>query len=82
MMFRIIQWLIIPVYNQSGPGVAVLNARHICVLLLAAALAPAQKPAVGDPYAASREAMVRDQLASRDITNSGVLAAMRAVPRH
>jgi protein-L-isoaspartate(D-aspartate) O-methyltransferase len=51
-------------------------------VLLVSALAPAQPPAAGDPYAASREAMVRDQIASRDITNQGVLAAMRAVPRH
>jgi protein-L-isoaspartate(D-aspartate) O-methyltransferase len=49
-------------------------------LLLAAALA--QTPAPSDPYSAPREAMVREQLAARDVTNAGVLAAMRAVPRH
>ncbi len=32
--------------------------------------------------AARREAMVRDQLAARDITDERVLAAMRTVPRH
>jgi protein-L-isoaspartate(D-aspartate) O-methyltransferase len=46
---------------------------YIVALILAAA---------GDPYAARREAMVREQLAGRDITDTAVLAAMRAVPRH
>jgi len=45
--------------------------------LLALFLAPAS-----DPYAGSREAMVREQLAARDITNQEVLTAMRGVPRH
>jgi len=35
-----------------------------------------------DPYAAKREAMVRDQLQDRDIRDAKVLSAMRTVPRH
>ncbi len=35
-----------------------------------------------DEYARKREAMVRGQLAARDITDSRVLEAMRQVPRH
>jgi protein-L-isoaspartate(D-aspartate) O-methyltransferase len=48
-------------------------ALHILALFLAAP---------NDPYAAPREAMVREQLAERDITNQDVLSAMRTVPRH
>lgn len=33
-------------------------------------------------FAQERERMVREQMARRDITDSTVLAAMRAVPRH
>lgn len=36
----------------------------------------------GDRWAEARERMVREQLASRDITDERVLRAMRAVPRH
>jgi protein-L-isoaspartate(D-aspartate) O-methyltransferase len=35
-----------------------------------------------DPYAAKREAMVVDQLQSRDIDSQRVLQVMRTVPRH
>ena len=35
-----------------------------------------------DPYVAVRSRMVRDQLASRDISDARVLAAMSRVPRH
>lgn len=35
-----------------------------------------------DPWQSRREAMVASQLASRDIVHSGVLRAMREVPRH
>ncbi len=35
-----------------------------------------------DPYAALRERMVREQIASRDVTDAGVLRAMRETPRH
>jgi len=35
-----------------------------------------------DPYAARREAMVRDQMAARDVTSQEVLRIMRSVPRH
>lgn len=39
--------------------------------------------ATQDPdYAAQRQLMVQQQLASRDIVNAGVLEAMRSVPRH
>ncbi len=41
---------------------------------------PAPKPQ--DRWAAKRDDMVRRQLASRDITDQSVLAAMRRVPRH
>jgi protein-L-isoaspartate(D-aspartate) O-methyltransferase len=47
------------------------------ILFMAAPAIPAQKP-----FLAERQAMVRDQLASRDIRDSRVLEAMRAVPRH
>lgn len=36
----------------------------------------------GDLWAEARRRMVREQLASRDITDERVLSAMRAVPRH
>ncbi len=55
-----------------------LSAVQILALLAAAAAAPPAE----DPYTAQREAMVREQLAARDITNPQVLDAMRAVPRH
>lgn len=35
-----------------------------------------------DPFAAARAAMVHDQLAGRDISDSRVLAAMGRIPRH
>jgi protein-L-isoaspartate(D-aspartate) O-methyltransferase len=35
-----------------------------------------------DPFAAERERMVRDQIASRGIKNPAVLQAMRMTPRH
>ena len=35
-----------------------------------------------DSYSAERQRMVRDQLATRDITDPRVLDVMRAVPRH
>jgi protein-L-isoaspartate(D-aspartate) O-methyltransferase len=39
-------------------------------------------PGEEDIYTKERKAMVRDQLASRDITDKGVLEAMAEVPRH
>jgi protein-L-isoaspartate(D-aspartate) O-methyltransferase len=39
-------------------------------------------PAAGDDYADEREHMVRDTIASRDVTDERVLRAMRTVPRH
>jgi protein-L-isoaspartate(D-aspartate) O-methyltransferase len=47
------------------------------MLLLASAAAFA-----GDPTAARREAMVREQIQARGVTDRRVLEAMRAVPRH
>ncbi len=38
--------------------------------------------ATPDQYATARENMVKDQIASRDVEDEAVLAAMRAVPRH
>jgi protein-L-isoaspartate(D-aspartate) O-methyltransferase len=45
---------------------------------------PVSVAGAGDPYAAARERMVREQLTSpfRGITNAHVLAAMSKVPRH
>ncbi len=43
--------------------------------------APAQ-PRADDRWAEARERMVRETIASRDITDERVLRAMRAVPRH
>ncbi len=39
-------------------------------------------PAPPDPWAAARERMVAEQVAARGVSDAGVLAAMRAVPRH
>ena len=39
-------------------------------------------PATRDEFAASREAMVRDQIAARGVSQPKVLEAMRVVPRH
>jgi len=39
-------------------------------------------PAAEEAFAAKREAMVRFQLAARDVDSTAVLAAMRTVPRH
>ncbi|MBN1164444.1 MAG: protein-L-isoaspartate O-methyltransferase, partial [Candidatus Krumholzibacteriota bacterium] len=35
-----------------------------------------------DVYAQQREAMVRDQIAARGISDEAVLSSLRAVPRH
>ena len=43
---------------------------------------PARADEPRDPHAATRAAMVATQLASRDIRDSAVLAAMAKVPRH
>jgi protein-L-isoaspartate(D-aspartate) O-methyltransferase len=48
-------------------------------LLFAGLLALA---AAQDPFAARREAMVREQIESRDVRDRAVLKAMRATPRH
>ena len=37
---------------------------------------------MSDPYAAAREAMVREQIEARGVRDPGVLDACRAVPRH
>ncbi|MBI3957291.1 MAG: protein-L-isoaspartate(D-aspartate) O-methyltransferase [Chloroflexi bacterium] len=73
------------------------SRRALLLLLLFLALAgcreatpaatPTGAPPVGvtptaDPYAAAREAMVREQIEQRGITGGRVLAALRAVPRH
>lgn len=44
--------------------------------------APAAPQAPEDPFAARREAMVREQIVSRGVTDPAVLAALRRVPRH
>jgi protein-L-isoaspartate(D-aspartate) O-methyltransferase len=56
-----------------------LNRRWLpaVFLLLLAALASAQ-----DPTAARREAMVREQILERGVSDPRVLEAMRTVPRH
>ncbi len=56
-----------------------LNRRWLpaVFLLLLAALASAQ-----DPTAARREAMVREQIQERGVSDPRVLEAMRTVPRH
>jgi protein-L-isoaspartate(D-aspartate) O-methyltransferase len=43
---------------------------------------PAGDQPAPDPYAAARELMVAEQIASRDVKDPKVLAAMRDVPRH
>jgi protein-L-isoaspartate(D-aspartate) O-methyltransferase len=43
---------------------------------------PAGDQSAPDPYAAARELMVAEQIASRDVKDPKVLAAMREVPRH
>ncbi len=45
----------------------------LCAILLAQG---------GDPYAAQREAMVRDDIAGRGVRNPDVLRVMRSTPRH
>ena len=35
-----------------------------------------------DPFTVAREAMVREQIAARDVRDEAVLAAMRRTPRH
>jgi protein-L-isoaspartate(D-aspartate) O-methyltransferase len=63
---------------ESGPGeTSALSGTHMPD---PAALTPPAVPT--DPYAATRQEMVRDQLAGRDVTDSAVLDAMRRVPRH
>jgi protein-L-isoaspartate(D-aspartate) O-methyltransferase len=82
--------------SPCGPLLAVSRAALACVLLAIAALGLAapgcagggtQKEGEGagrpvDPYAASRQAMVDTQIASRGVTDSLVLRAMAKVPRH
>ena len=62
-----------------GPGLA-LRAAALVLLGIATSPACAEKPAAD--LAAAREAMVRDQIALRGVTDPLVLAAMRKVPRH
>jgi len=61
-------------------------ARITTALVMALLSAPACQTDGGKPeaagYAAARERMVAEQLASRDIGDRQVLDAMRAVPRH
>ncbi len=61
-----------------------LTTRWRPVILLAALLVPAIVGASGRPAAdvRARELMVRDQIASRGVSDERVLAAMRKVPRH
>ncbi len=56
-----------------------LQPRWLPLLLSAAAL-----PAAGPPAdrQSERDRMVREQIAARDVTDGGVLAAMRRAPRH
>jgi len=54
----------------------------IAALLLVFAQVAIATAAPDDPTAARREAMVRTQIAARDIAAPRVLAAMRKVPRH
>jgi protein-L-isoaspartate(D-aspartate) O-methyltransferase len=55
-----------------------IGHKFACAAWLLAAIAPAQT----DPWAARREAMVRDDIAGRGVTHPGVLRVMRATPRH
>ncbi len=45
---------------------------------------PVPEPTVGlpDPFTVAREAMVREQIAARDVRDEAVLTAMRRTPRH
>jgi len=51
----------------------------VMILVLLAGLAHAEDD---DPFARARERMVREDLASRGISDGRVLRAMRKVPRH
>ena len=54
-----------------------------CLLLVAIALGcKMQDPISPDPTAASRERMVREQIAARGVSDPRVLAAVSHVPRH
>ena len=44
-------------------------------------VSPAPSP-TADPYAQQREALIRDTIIARGVSDPAVLAAMRAVPRH
>ena len=61
---------------------------EMLMLLLALLAWPPRFPGVADAqpapdrYQAARERMVAEQIASRDVTDPRVLAAMRKVPRH
>ena len=69
-------------------GLFILVLLSLLVVLLTRPVAgPAPGTAVDtsgtpDPYITAREAMVRDQIEQRGVTDAAVLAAMRRVPRH
>ena len=64
------------------PREAAVDVRALLTALLAPACAQSSAPAEAARFEAAREAMVREQLAGRDIHDQRVLAAMRRVPRH
>jgi protein-L-isoaspartate(D-aspartate) O-methyltransferase len=61
--------------NRLPPTAAVALAALGCS-------APAATSGPADPYAADREAMVREHIEARGVTDPRVLRAMRTVPRH
>lgn len=54
----------------------------VTVLLQSTTTAPASPRFPVDKFASERNAMVRQQIAERDVTDSATLAAMRRIPRH
>ena len=61
-----------------------MHSRRIVIVLVTALLCAAASPSArqADPTAELRLAMVRDQIEREGISDSRVLEAMRAVPRH
>lgn len=55
--------------------------RHLLLLTVLAFASCRAEPPSGD-FAADREAMVKEQIAARDVSDARVLKAMREVPRH
>ena len=59
-----------------------MNATVWLLAVTASSCAPGARPSEGPDFARAREAMVREQIASRGVRDERTLAAMRKVPRH